>query len=186
MFVILCSRVIRTKGRFRIYVMAGRLTYSMAWSVSWGKDSDSVHYIICLYEHIPVPKNSPQFTYHLHSLFMHNLVCCCHFPCTHKPPNCSVPVKRVRNHCVRNCYLLYVSVHDVLCKEVLQSMRTVMMWSYVGLCEGRRAQISGAKSPRQVKFVWWLLNVWTFCAPLLQGCTQKFLNSPLGTRVQAL
>jgi len=29
-FVILCSYVIRTKGRFRINVMTGRLTYSMA------------------------------------------------------------------------------------------------------------------------------------------------------------
>ena len=61
-----------------------------------------------------------------------------------------------------------------------------MMLSYVGLCEGRRVQITGAKSPRHVKFVWWLLNFWTFCVPLLQGCIQKFLNSPLGPRVQLL
>ena len=117
---------------------------------------------------------------------MHNLLWYFHLPHLRKPPNCCVLAKNVRNHCVRNCFVLYVSVHDVSCQEMLQRMRTVVMCSYVVLCKGGSAQISGAKTPRQVKFVWWLLNFWTLCVPLLQGCIQKFLNSPQWPRVQIL
>jgi hypothetical protein len=82
--------------------------------------------------------------------------------------------------------LFQQNVLEITACEIVFCCMCLCMMFYVGLCAGRRAQVSGAKSPRQVKFVWWLINVWTFCAPLLQGCIQKFLNSSLGPRVQAL